>query len=546
MNKGVVLLRALLLSTSGRNIYRHSTDPGKRRRIVGNAVGALCLYGLLMAYCAAMCVGYGRYGMAEAVPITCALTISLLAFAFTLFKTNGYLFNFKEYDMLMSLPFEARTVAGCKFLYMYVKSLPWYLSISLAMLIGYGVYAKPPAPVYPLWLALSLLLPVIPMLAAALLGFVIARISAGFRRTNIVQTVLTVALVLFCFSLRFIIEDVLRNEKVQAALEATSAATIGAANVYLPARWFADAVARLSLPGGLLLVGASALLFAGAFRVVGRSYRRVNSALKSHAAARGFRMTVQKRRSVVWAIAFKEFKRMTGSTTYMVNGGMGVILASLAGALTLAVGPERIIRTVTQGAPIDVAMLRPAIPFIVYFFIGMVATTACSPSLEGKNYWIIRSLPIEPKTVYLGKMLFNLAMTVPFMAFSTLCLCVAGRTPIVDTALYLLLGLALCAFSTAWGCVCGIRHMRLDWENEIEVIKQGAAVAVYMLPNLFAVMGLTVLVVLLGTRMDQRLLTLALTGVVAALAALSTLRVLALAKRGYGPEASKKKGKKSR
>ena len=47
--------------------------------------------------------------------------------------------------MLMSLPIEARTVAGCKFLYMYIKSLPWYLSISLAMLIGYGVCAAPPA-----------------------------------------------------------------------------------------------------------------------------------------------------------------------------------------------------------------------------------------------------------------------------------------------------------------------------------------------------------------------------------------------------------------
>ena len=63
-----------------------------------------------------------------------------------------------------------------------------------------------------------------------------------------------------------------------------------------------------------------------------------------------------------------------------------------------------------------------------------------------------------------------------------------------------MLGLVLCAFSTAWGCVCGIRHIRLDWDNEIEVIKQGADVAIYMLPNMFVVMGLTVLVVFLGTR----------------------------------------------
>ena len=530
MRNGMILLKALLLSTSGRNIYRHSTDKKKRRRIVGNAVGVACLYAMLMAYSIAMCVGYGKFGMIQAAPVMCALTVSVLAFVFTLFKTNGYLFNFREYDMLMSLPFETRTVAACKFLYMYVKSLPWYLSISAAMMIGYGVFARPSALVYPVWIALSLFLPVMPMLAAAFLGFLIARISAGFRRTNVVQTVLTFAFVIFCFSLRFIIEDLLKNDKVQATLETASELTGRAGRIYLPAGWFSDAVTKLSPLAMLLLAGVSALLFAAVFYIVGKSYRRINSALRSHAAAKRYTLPAQKQRSVVEAIAFKEFKRMTGSTPYMVNGGMGVILAALLGIVTLVVGFDRILRVVTQGAPIDGAMLRPAIPFIVYFCTGMIATTACSPSLEGKNYWIIRSLPVEMKTVYQGKMLFNMALTVPFMAFSTLCLCVASKAPALDAALYLLLGLALCAFSTAWGCVCGVRHMRLDWENEIEVIKQGAAVAVYMLPNMFVVMGLTVLVVFLGTKMDQRLLTLILTLAAAALAALSYMTVLRLAK----------------
>jgi ABC-2 type transport system permease protein len=234
----------------------------------------------------------------------------------------------------------------------------------------------------------------------------------------------------------------------------------------------------------------------------------------------------------VVAIAFKEFRRFTGSTAYMVNAGVGMILAALVGLLALVVGPDRIIAIVANGAPLDSSMLQPAIPFIVYFCIGMLATTACSPSLEGKNYWIVQSLPIEKKTLYQGKMLFNLALTAPFMAFSTVCLCLSARVPVLDTFMYLLLGLALCAFSTAWGCVCGIRHMRLDWENEIEVIKQGAAVAIYLLPNMFAVMGLTVLAVVLGLRMDRRLLALLFTLAAVLLAALSYRRVMKLSGRG--------------
>ena len=531
MKHNILLLKTLLLSTSARNIYRYTTDRKKRRRIVGGAVGVVCLYAMVMAYSIAMCMGYGSVGLIDAAPVLCALTVSALAFLFTFFKTNGYLFHFKEYDMLMSLPFEAKTVAGCKFLYMYVKSLPWYLSISLAMLIGYGIYARPAAYVYPLWIVLSFFLPIVPMLVSAFLGFLIARVSAGFRKTNLIQTLLTFLFVLFCFSLRFIIEDLFRNDKVEATLEAASAMTDSAAGVYLPTNWFADAVTKHDLLAALLLIGVSALLFAAVFHAVGKSYRNINSALKSHAAAKRYQMTTQKQRSVTAAIAFKEWKRLTGSTAYMVNGAMGEVLAVLLGVATLLVGFERIVAIVTQNAPFDPAILQPAIPFIVYFLVGMMATTACSPSLEGKNYWIVQSLPIETKTLYLGKMLFNMMLSVPAMAVSTLCLCISAHVPVLNTLLYLLLGLALCAFSTAWGCVCGIRHMRLDWENEIEVIKQGAGVAIYLLPNMFVVMGLTVLAVVLGLRTDHRLLTLAFTAVAAALAALSCRRVMVLSRR---------------
>ena len=478
MNKSLILLKTLLLSTSQGNIYRHCRDKRKRGKIIGGFIGAALIYAMIMAYCILMCIGYGTAGMIGSAPMMCALIISLLAFFFTLFKTNGYLFNFREYDMLMSF---------------FVLFFP--------------------------------------MLIASFIGFVIAKISAGFRKTNIIQTVLTMIFVIFCFSLRFIIEDVFKNDKVEATLEKTSEMTSDAADIYLPAKWFADAVTMRSVTAMLLLIGVSALLFAVIFRLVGNSYRSINSALKSHAAAKKYKMTRLKKHNVVNSIAFKEYKRLMGSTAYTVNGAMGEILAILLGLVTLIIGFDRIVSVVTSDAPFDHAILQPAIPFIIYFFIGMAATTAMSPSLEGKNYWILQSLPVERKTVYQGKMLFNMYLTVPAMAFSTLCICKSAGVPAADMLLYLILGLALCAFSTAWGCVCGVKHMRLDWENEIEVIKQGAAVAIYILPNMFVVMGLTVLVVILGLKMDHRLLTMMLIFIAALLAGLSYLRVMALAKR---------------
>ncbi|MBP3824361.1 MAG: hypothetical protein ILA11_01320 [Butyrivibrio sp.] len=529
--KNLILLKTLLLSTSRVNVLKHSKDKKKKRKIVAAYVGLFFLYAMIMAYSILMCVGYGMMGIIDSVPAMCALVISSLGFVFTVFKTNGYLFNFKEYDMLMSLPFESSTIAGCKFLYMYIKTLPWYMSVSVAMLIGYAIFAGAGPVIWLYWILLSLFIPLIPMLAASFVGFIIAKISSGFKKTNLIQTILAFVFIIFSFSLRYIIETFFENGRAGQTLENMSQATEKASGIYLPMGWFSDAVTKGSLLSGLLLIVVSSALFLILFRIVGRSYRNINSALKTHAAGGKFKMTTQKKRSLVTTIAYKEFRRMMGSTTYITNAAVGEVLAVILGVATLIFGFDVIVSKVTSGAPFDSMILQPAIPFIAYFLVGMMSTTSCSPSLEGKNYWIVQSMPIEKKTLYQGKMLFNMCLTVPFMAFTVLCFCISARVPVINALLYIVLGIALCAFSTAWGCVCGIKHMKLDWENEVEVIKQGPGVAWYMLPNMFVVMILVVLIVFLGMRIDHKILALLFTAIAGVLALISYKRALALAER---------------
>ena len=529
-NKNILLLKNLLLSTSQINKYKHCKDKKKRGKIVGGLIGFGIIYLMIIAYCIATCVGYGEYGMIDAAPAMCAMVISILAFVFTFFKTNGYLFNFKEYDMLMSLPFKTKTVAACKFLYMYVNSLPWYLSISVSMMVGYGIYAKPEIYIYLLWLILSLFIPVIPMLVSAFIGFLIAKVSAGFKRKNLIQTVLTMVFVLFCFFIRFFMEDMFRNNKIQATLEGMSAATDNAGKIYLPINWFTNAITKTGILDILLLSGVSILLFTVVFSIVGSSYRSINSKLKSHAAAKNYKMTKQKKTGVIHALVFKEWKRMTGSSLYMTNGAMGMVFAIILGGAALVLGPDKINELVVKAIPLGPSVLQPAIPFVVYFFVGMFSTPTSSPSLEGKNYWIVQSLPIYKKTLYQAKMLFNMYLSVPFMEFGILCLCIGTRTPVIDTIMYLVLGFVMCSFSTAWGCVCGIKHMRLDWENEIEVIKQGTGVVIYLLPNMFVSMILMVLVVFLGMAVEHSLVAALFILIYGLLASLSYRKVMTLSK----------------
>ena len=525
-----ILLKNMLLATSQLNIYRTTQDKKKKGKVIGAWVGMTIIYIMIIVYSFLSCIGFGEIGLIDIVPLACAMSISGLAFIFTIFRTNGYLFNFKEYDMIMSLPFGEMEVVASRFMYMYMKCLPWYLSVSLSMMVGYIVYAKFSLVGVCAWILLTLFVPLIPMVVATFLGFCITKITSRFKKRNILTTVLTFVVVIGSFGLNYVTNRFFSDGGMaRETLENIYAANEKVGQVYIPAKWFADAINDGNIGGGLLLIGSSSVLFALVLYIIGKSYRKINSLLKSHGASGNYKMSKQKTRSVVQTIAYKEFKRMMGSSNYLVNATVGELLSVALGIAAWVIGFDGIIKFVTNGAPVTTQMVAPAIPYIVYFLIGMVATTACSPSLEGKNYWIIQSLPIDKKVLYKGKMLFNMYLTVPFMTFAILSLCITGHVNVWNTVLDVILGIALCAFSTTWGCVCGVRHMRLDWENEIEVIKQGAAIVIYLFPNMIVTMIMVVAMVLLGMVVNHLIITATCIVVVSLLSALCYWGVMKLA-----------------
>ncbi len=528
-NSSFILFRTLLLSTSAWNVRKYSKDKKDKGKFVGQMIGMFFVYLLIVGFICLMSVGYGMIGLSSIIPGLCILTISGVSFFFTLLKTNGYLFNFREFDMLMSLPFDAKTVAGCKFLYMYVKSMALNICVSIAMLIAYAVFEKPAWWAYVVWMLLTMIVPVISMLIASFFGFLIAKFTSGFKRKNIIQTVLILLGTTSGLFVRFFVQELFEDGRAAETLENMAEPIEKAIRIYFPARWFELAV-NGKVIWMLLLIAFSAALFEVVFFIVGRSYREINSKLKTHATGKKFKMTEQKTRSLLNTIAYKEFKRLTGSPTYFTNVCMGELLAMILAVAALFIDPAKMIRLIANDAPITPEGLFPAVPVVIYFLLGMVSTCAISPSLEGKNYWIVGSLPILKKDLYKGKMLFNMYLTVPFMLIATICLGISLHMPVPIVLLSVVTGFTLLCFSSAWGCVCGLKHLKLDWENEIEVVKQGTAVSVYLLPNMIVSIILLVLTIVLGSFINSYLLMGLLIFVSSLLGLLSYRRVMSLAR----------------
>lgn len=492
----LLLLKTFLKSTSSINVLRHSQDKAKRKYAKNSLVGEILGSVILAFYGTLVSLGLAKAGLTGEIPTLCAELLFAMPFILTLLKSSGYLFGFKEYDMIMSMPFSVNSIVTGKFLYMYIKSISLYGLISLSMLIGYSFGGKLNVISCISWIILTFVIPVCPMVIASALGALTAKIGARFKYKNIAQAILTMIIILPLFFSRFFIEDTMKNEDLDEMMNAIASA-VNKSGRYVPfAKWFADVIKNHSISSFLMILGITLFIEGILLALVSKYYRQINSSLTAGMENKKFVVANTKQRSMAHAIALKEFKRMTGSSAYLVNVGLGVVMVPVIGLVMLFLKPEAIIDTMMNGAPISPAMIFPAIPMLFYFFLGMVPTTSISPSLEGKNYWIIKTLPIDPMDDCKGKSLFNLYLFVPAGVFSTVIASARFGVSFIDGLMSVIAIVLLIIFSTIFGLRSGLKHRRLDWENEIEVIKQGMAVSMCIIPHLIiCIIGMPLVVV---------------------------------------------------
>ena len=119
--------------------------------------------------------------------------------------------------------------------------------------------------------------------------------------------------------------------------------------------------------------------------------------------------------------------------------------------------------------------LEPLLLILFGFSIVMTYTPAVSLSLEGKNFWIIKSLPIEPRNVMISKIIFNLILIVPIALISLIML---GFNLSIDplsiiVMMYVVVGLSV--LSSLINAYLNLFMPKFDFQNEVEVVKQSIA-----------------------------------------------------------------------
>ena len=315
------------------------------------------------------------------------------------------------------------------------------------------------------------------MTLASAFGVAIAGLGSKFRHKVLVQIILTVALIVAIFGASFWVQgQAMDDEAAFLRKMADIGATLSVAmhKAYPLSAWFDDAINQGSILSFVLLLFVSVVFYGVFVGIVGRVYKKINTALMTHHADSNYQMGELKTSTMKMALVKKEARRFFSSTLYVTNMGVGLIIALIFSIACVAVGFDKVLSTMDiNEVPGLQEGLIYAIPFAIAMFVNMSCTTAVSLSLEGKNLWVVESLPIERKTLLQSKMLFNLILVLPVSLICSVLFMIELKVSFIQMLLYFVVSVISVSLSTVWGSWINLHFPNYAWENEVEVIKQG-------------------------------------------------------------------------
>ena len=470
----------------GINVLKHTKNPVERKRMIGLLI--LIAFGVLMFmfYIGAECLGLVALGVGEIVPPFLIMLSVVMVFVFDIFKAGGILFRSNGYQVMASLPVPTSAIVVGRFARLYLENLA---ATCLIMLPGNLVYAfllKPGWTFYVNGLISILILPMIPLSAATFIGVLVTGFASGMKHRAIWETVFTLgsALAIFGGMSRLMGADTEFTLEAIKRISEKTMATLG--KVYPPAVLLGEGmtkgsflpvlfVAFLSVTVLAIVIGISAHFFHGICRKIQEAASKKTSAISEI----GIDNVGQ--RKLFGSLIIRDTRRYLASSVYMSNTIMGPILGAIGSVALLFVDIQKAMGNI----PMQIN-IQPAIVFVVSGIFCMMNTTSTSVSMEGKEWWILKSLPLPAKMILDSKLCFNLLLIAPFYLISQVFLGIVLGGEAVEILWSAVIMLLFILCSCVGGLTANLKFPKMEWDSEVVVVKQSASAAV---GGLFGTLG---------------------------------------------------------
>lgn len=470
-----------LFAAFGMRSKKAGAKPMSRGKKIAAGIGI----GLLMLYCLVVFVAMFFLVGFSLAPILIELGLTWLYFTYmaisatvlgifgSIFMTQAMLYDAKDNELLLSLPIPPRYILLCRMIPLYVETLAFEAIVLLPMMVAFAICnGGLGAALVVSFVLFLVLLPLLGLTICCILGWLIAILTSRMRNKSVFTVLLSLGFILayFAFYPRI-------GEYMTYILENSIA--IGEA---FDGIWLLSLIGRagsgefLPLLLTVLLIGA---FFALVYALLSASYIRIVTT-KRGAKKLVYREKKRARASLHGALLAKETRRFLASPTYLLNAGLGTVLLVI-GTGVVAVKGVSLFGVSGEMPPV----LAELLPYLACLFSVMVASMNCvsapSLALEGKNFWILRTLPVEAWQVMRAKLTLHFLVTGPAAFVCTIVLSLVFGGDILVSLMLGMIAMLFVVFHGCMGLIFGANKPNMNWDNEAMVVKQSLSVLFSML-----------------------------------------------------------------
>ncbi|MDR2712485.1 MAG: hypothetical protein LBB91_05160, partial [Clostridiales bacterium] len=234
------------------------------------------------------------------------------------------------------------------------------------------------------------------------------------------------------------------------------------------------------------------LAFGLVFALISANYHKVLTANRGSVAVL-YREKQTRVKGACLALIRKEMAHFWSNPNVILNSSFGSIFM-LIGAVLILIKREAILATLDL-LPLSGSSSAGLISALLLFLVTLNSLAASLISLEGKQLWIAKSIPVSGKIVLLAKAYTHLLLSsLPCLAASIAAAIVFAGT-IEEYLLIIILPQTLTVLLACSGLMLNLIFPKLDWLNEIQAVKQGVSAVISIIGAIGLLIGLTVLYV---------------------------------------------------
>lgn len=475
MLKALISTRLLALLSY---LVRGSVKKKKHSLAMKIAIAALviyvigCLFMMFGFLFMEICIPFHEMGIDWFYFGMAAITAAGLMFIGSVFTTQTQLYEARDNDLLLSMPIPPRYILGSRMIILLVLNYFFQVLVVAPAGVIYCMYIPVNALGIVCFIAAFLVLPLLVLALSCLFGWIAALISSRVRNKSLITLVLSLAFLgayfYFFSNMNTYIQKLIVNG------DAIAGSIKGSA---LPVYWLGTAIAEQNILNLLLFVLCAVVPFVTVYATLSASFIRVATAKRGFAKIK-YKEQALKVSSARAALLKKELKHFASSPMYMLNGAIGVVFILVAAAALII--RNDLINTLLKDIP-------ELMPFIGPVAIGMLCLISCtniisapSISLEGKNLWISKSIPVDIGDVLLSKAMLHILVCLPPVLIAEIVAAFALKLTAGMTLLLLAIPALITIFCGLFGVAVNLKFPRFDWISETVAVKQGASSMIAM------------------------------------------------------------------